>query len=91
MLFSEPGAAVVTLLPGNQAFTLWDRWEVRLADALNATLSQFLTAFTESYRLTPTGVFHGAAMIYMSGLPGQAAKLSKPYSTLFYFNFRNHI
>lgn len=71
----EPAAVPSEAIGENQSFTLWDRWEIRGNET--TTLAQFLTALTEKYHVTPTAVFHGAAMVYVPSLMGQEKKLTK--------------
>eukprot|EP00048_Salpingoeca_helianthica_P016079 m.230351 g.230351 ORF g.230351 m.230351 type:complete len:1021 (-) comp17989_c0_seq1:244-3306(-) len=80
MVFSEPAPVPAQPLSDGVSFTIWDRWEIHGSET--STLAQFVADLTARYKVQATGVFHGAAMIYVPAFPGQDKKLTKPMRKL---------
>eukprot|EP00184_Porphyridium_aerugineum_P006310 CAMPEP_0184706368 /NCGR_PEP_ID=MMETSP0313-20130426/36723_1 /TAXON_ID=2792 /ORGANISM="Porphyridium aerugineum, Strain SAG 1380-2" /LENGTH=1155 /DNA_ID=CAMNT_0027167921 /DNA_START=364 /DNA_END=3832 /DNA_ORIENTATION=+ len=61
--FSEPIAAPKNQMPGNRAWTIWDRFEV---DEGDITLKEFLASFESKYGLEISMISCGLSMLYSS-------------------------
>jgi len=77
--FSEPGAAERKKITGNLTYTIWDSWEVKEGDI---TVDQFLKYFEAKYGLQVSGIFKGAAMVYVPMFPGHSKRKTQKVSAL---------
>jgi len=77
--FTEPGEAARTKITDKMSYTIWDSWEVRQGDI---TLDQFLKYFETTYKLTVSGVFKGAIMIFVPMFPGHLKRKPQKMSVL---------
>jgi len=75
-VFSEPAAAVKSVLSNGTSYSIWDRWEVH--GNRTTTIQQVINKLQTDHGLKTSLIVHGVKMVYVPIMPGHARRLPEP-------------